>query len=459
MHQIPCQLGRRACLTNASRELPGARGDMIAQLLEAPRLVQLQMLEGAEHVGTRLWDIGERAWLEILRDAGRRFVDDQLPLGGQPIDLSEHARLVSEATGVPTLRAVKASLALADLLSTMEDVLDAQAPVASRDGGEGWVLAPAGRHVAVRIPGSYPTFNAAWLVALALRRPTLLCAAGDPFTPVRLIEALHAAGLPDGAVSLCFDEADALFERADQVVCPGDELPQPEGPPGRVKRYHRGSSKAVLLGAGDDRLWPRLAAMAVQGSGRLCTSLSALLVDGDALEPAAALAAALARWPVAPLDDAEAIVPAFPDRALARRIDAAIAAAEARGAIDLSARSGAGQRVVELDGACFLRPTVLLVDRGDPLFGAEFPFPFVTVASVPRAEAPAACCGSLIVSLIGHDRALLLRLILEPTIDKVFHGEHIDRGHRSSDPHEGFLADFLFHKKAVWPPIERARLS
>jgi thienamycin biosynthesis protein ThnO len=199
--------------------------------------------------------------------------------------------------------------------------------------------------------------------------------------------------------------------------------------------------------------------MAVQGSGRLCTNMKALIVDGDPAAPATSLAAAMARWSVAPLDDPQAIVPAFPDRELARRIDATIAAAEARGAVDLSARFGGRARVVDAGRARFLRPTVLLVDRGDPIFGAELPFPFVTVARVPRREIAAACRGSLVVSVIGDDMALVRELVREPTVDKVLHGEHIDRGYRATDPHEGFLADFLFHKKAVWPPSAGVRLS
>jgi thienamycin biosynthesis protein ThnO len=451
MQRLECRIGRARRATCAARALRGVRGDVVAVVPQAPRLLQLLMVEAASAAGARLRALDDRAWLALLRDAARRFVEDELPLGGAPMGLSEHARLVAEATGIPTLQVVQASLRLAEVLARMEETLDAQGlgPGAATRG-EGWVLAPAGRHVAVRIPGDHPAINATWLTALGMRRASLLCAAGDPLTSTRLLEALYAAGLPDGALSLCFDRGEALFEQADQVIWPGDEPDQLGGQLDRVKRYDHAGSKALLLEPGSEALWERLSDTAVRGSGRLCTNLSALLVSGDAEAAGAGLAEALARWTVAPLDDADAIVPAFPDRDLARQIEAAICAAEERGAVDLSAQVVGGPRLVELDGALFLRPTVLLVDRRDPLLGADLPFPFVTVAWVPRADMARTSRGSLMVSMLGDDDDLLRQLVLEPTIDKVCHGGGVDRGARAADPHEGLLADFLFRKKSVW---------
>jgi thienamycin biosynthesis protein ThnO len=222
-----------------------------------------------------------------------------------------------------------------------------------------------------------------------------------------------------------------------------------------LKHWHRGGSKAVLLERIGERASADLAAAAMEGCGRLCTKLSALLVAGDAAEAGTALAAALARWTIAPLDDAEAMVPAFPDHAVARRIDAIIKAAEARGAVDLSAETTGEPRFVKIDGALFLRPTVLLVHRGDPLLGAELPFPFVTVAAVPRDEMAQACRGSLAVTVLGEDERLRRTLRQDPTIDRVHCGGWISGGDRVNDPHEGRLVDFLFRSGSAG--LEAAR--
>jgi thienamycin biosynthesis protein ThnO len=424
---------------------------VVAEVSKASPDLQHRMLEATSRAAFRLCELGDSAWLALLRDAGRRFVEGELPLGEERLDLSKHARCVAETSGIPTLQVVKASLALAEALDGMEAILRAQGLPAGSPSASGVrpALAPAGRHMAVRVPDAHPAVHRTWLAALAMRRPVLLCAAGDPLTPARLVEALYAAGLPDGAVSLCFGEADLIFARADQVLWSGAAPAWLGERRERLRRDHHGGCKAVLLERACEQRSADLAASALAGSGRLCTKLSALLVAGDADEAGSALAEALARSTVAPLDDAEAIVPAFPDRALAERIDAIIAAAEARGAVDLSAHITGGPRLVELDGALFLRPTVLLVDCDDPLLGAELPFPFVTVAAVPRAELPRACRGSLAVALIGEDQRLDRALRLDPSIDRVLHGARISAGERADDPHEGLLAGFLFRMPAA----------
>jgi thienamycin biosynthesis protein ThnO len=126
-----------------------------------------------------------------------------------------------------------------------------------------------------------------------------------------------------------------------------------------------------------------------------------------------------------------------------------IEGALARGARDLSQEAGGGDLLPESDGLAFLRPTVLVLEAGDPLFGAELPFPFVTVTAASREEIPSLCRGSLIVALVGCGGELTEALAFEPTVDKVFADEDFDHGYRPDEPHEGFLADFLFHKKSV----------
>jgi thienamycin biosynthesis protein ThnO len=188
--------------------------------------------------------------------------------------------------------------------------------------------------------------------------------------------------------------------------------------------------------------------MATHGCGRLCTNLSGLAVSGDATAAAERLAEALA-IPVLPLDADRALVPAFPDRARADELSRLIEQEVAAGAVDVTAAVTGVPLRVDLDGLAYLRPTVLLVDAESPLWGMELPFPFVTVAKIPRSRLRAACAGSLIVAVPGDEPDLVDQLAEEPTVDKVFGGDDFDRGYDPVDPHEGYLADFLFRKKAV----------
>jgi hypothetical protein len=49
----------------------------------------------------------------------------------------------------------------------------------------------------------------------------------------------------------------------------------------------------------------------------------------------------------------------------------------------------------------------------------------------------------------GDDEALAQDLLLEPTIDKVFASGALSTEFDPREPHEGFLLDFLFQRKAV----------
>lgn len=453
---IPCMLGQRAYSGYETQAVYDGAGVEIARLTQAPRLIQQHMVRKAAEAGQAVRAIPEDGWIEVLGQAGRFF-------GGTAsmLDLQSEARFVSRASGLPSGRVLRAWQTLTNDLYRMRDILIAQspegtlAPYGTGASGHHWWWVPAGRHVAVRVPGNFPTISITWLIALAARRPVLLCASPkDPFTPLRMVKALYQSGLPDGSISLCYGDAPGFWALADQVLWPGDAPRCFAGKSGRVKLYHQGRSKTIVFdGAASPEVWARVAALAVQGCGRLCTNVSTVLVDRNAKAHGEALAEALLAYPVLPLENSRAIVPAFPDRRLAEQIAATLKGAAARGAVDLSWHAGQVPLLIELDGWLFLRPTVLLVEPEDPLFGAEYPFPFVTVSEVLPSEMTQACRGSLIVSLVGAGPGSIEDMVQEPSIDKVFYDKMFDRGYDPADPHEGFLADFLFRKKAVFPEI------
>lgn len=449
---VPAYSGSRPVMSNRPGRLDDGAGRQVARLGNAGRLVQFGMAQEAEKTARVLRGIADDAWFGLLRDAADR-VTARLDGG----ELDPWLRALSAATGLPSRRAARGVRTVAEDLGRMEEILAAQSPdgtvAAYRTGGDDprWSWRPAGRSVHVRVPDNFPTIGVEWLQALAARRPVLLStSARDPFTATLFTEALYAAGLPDNAVSLVHGDAPALRRLADQVLWPGEEVPG-DLAPGKVKTYHYGRSRALVGADGPKDAWERLAREAFAGCGRLCTNISSLVVLGDAEEAAGQLAREFATRPVLPLDDPSASVPAFPDRAardaLATRIEREIAA----GAVDVTEAATGVPLRVDLDGVAYLRPTVLLLDAGSPLFGTELPFPFTAVAHVPRSKAVAACAGSLIVSVVGEAGGLVRALAEEPGVDKVFGGEQFDRGYDPHDPHEGYLADFLFKKKAVLP--------
>ena len=452
---VPALSGIRPVQGSYPTVLYDVTGAPVARAGSVGRLVQFHMAERAGALSPVLRGVDDDSWFGLFSRAGRWLLD-ALHTDTTDETTPEVAALTaatSAVTGLPLARVRHGLASVADELLRLAQILTAQSPdgglAVYRTGvvaGRDWQWRPAGRSLYVRVPGNFPTITIEWVQALAARRPVLLGTTGDPFTSYLLASALYRAGLPDGALSLCHGDSSTLLRLADQVLWPGDA---PDGLGcATVKTYHSGRSKAVLTAAGSDDTYRRLARVAARGCGRLCTNLSALAVIRDAADAARRLAAQLSE-PVLPLVDPVANVPAFPDRrerdAIAERIEREIAA----GALDVTAEVTGSPLRVDADGAAFLRPTVLLVDVDCPLWGAELPFPFVAVAQVPRSRLREACTGSLIVALPDSDPALVAQFADDHGVDKVFAGEAFDHGYDPAEPHEGYLADFLFRKKPV----------
>ncbi|MEE6258686.1 aldehyde dehydrogenase family protein [Plantactinospora sonchi] len=457
---VPVWIGSRRVDRTRTVPLTGCDGRLVAHVAQAGRLMQHEMVERARQVAPLLSSVEESAWFAHFHRAAEivaRWLAD-----GR---LTDPARRLSRATGLPETRVLRGIAAVVGHLRRIEQIMAAQAPngdlAAYRTGdcGAPWRWLPTGRTCMVRVPANFPTIMIEWLQVLAARRPVLVNTSDrDPFTAGIFVAALYEAGLPDGAVSLVHGDASTWVRLADQVVWPGEHAP-PQHDPARLKTYHFGRSKVVL---GDEdpgaEVWTRLARLAFQGSGRLCTNMSALAVTGDPVRAARRLAEAFARYPARPLTEPAARVPAFPDRtefeALVRMVEREVAG----GAVDVTAEVTGQPLRIELDGVPYLRPTVLLTTADSPLFRTELPFPFTAVAPVERSRLGQACAHSLIVSVVGEDAEVVAALAAEPTITKVFSGALFDRGYQPEDPQEGYLADFLFQKKALLP-VPEARVD
>jgi thienamycin biosynthesis protein ThnO len=443
-------------LSSRSRPVRVLAGHQV-QVALASELVQQQMLESARGAVETLRESPDEEWWQIFASAAEeleRWVHDGA--------LASAFTTASACGGLPPRRVERGVLGVVRYLRELPEILAVQAPdgrlSAYRDGvgAAAWSWRPAGRMCAVRVPGNFPTMAVEWLQALAARRPVVVITSdGDPVVSCVLAAALYAAGLPPRALSVCHGHAETVWRGADQLVWPGENVPDGVAR-GCVKTYHFGRSKAVLLpGGAEPDTWRRLTQLAFAGSGRLCTNLSSLAIIGDrcaALAAARELARDFAAVPVLAIDDEAARAPAWPDTEEAEAVAAMLAGEVAAGAVDVTAEVLHDPLVTRRGGHVIVRPTVLLTEVGSPLFGTELPFPFVAVAPVARERVLDAVSDSLIVSVLdahAHDGELLEHLAAEPTIGKVFAGEHFDRGYRPCDPHEGYLADFLFQKKPV----------
>jgi thienamycin biosynthesis protein ThnO len=422
-------------------------GEPFGTVCQAPRLVQSDMLRRADDVFPLIQKIPSKEWHSIFINAGIEL--EEMIVTSSPLfmDVCNGIMLL---TGLPLTRVIQGFKAIASYLKDVENILAAQLPASGNKTHHAYFHEAT--HLAVKLPGNYPSVNINWLLALALRRPVVLnTSLRDPLSAQFLAQLLYKHGLPDHTLSIAPGAANYLFKNARQVLWAGAPGDQAFYPGASIKKYHQGQSKLLLEkdpGNITD-FWKRLRKLITWASGRVCTNVSTVLVYENEHGIAKRLATELSHCTIEPLDHPAAIVPAFQHREEALEIAERIGQAIREGAIDYSQKVTGDPLIQYLGGAVVLRPTVLLADVSNSIYGQEFPFPFVTVSKIDNQHLYGALKNSLITSVIGGNKDTLEFLSREKTIDKVFYNEAFDRGFNPLDTHEGFITDFLLGKKTI----------
>jgi hypothetical protein len=470
--------------------------------------------------------LGER--LEICRRAADLFADGELAIGweGETQSPADYLRDLSATTGIPRVLARANLEKLRATLAQMEDVIagltrgldagavapeapDAPAPAAlpsppnplnplnplprTSGGREAGVSSPAGApkaHGQLRpraassnhfqrttdvlgavLPSNSPGVHGLWLPAPALGVGVALKPGREePWTPLRLLAALAAAGCPPAALSCYFTGhagAAEILLRAGRSLLFGDAATvRPWRGDPRVQVHGPGFSK-VIFGADQLAEWPAhlelVASSILANGGRSCINASGVWLPRSRVgggtgggtaagrELAEALARRLAAVEPRPLDDPEAQLAAWPAPAAARRvsdwIDAQLAPGEAE---DLTAAVRGGGRVAELGGCTFLLPTVLWVrDPGHPLAHTELLFPFCAVVEAPPARLLAQIGPTLVATALTADEEFRRELLACRDIDHLHLGPVPTWSVSFDQPHEGNLFDLLYRRRAL----------
>lgn len=454
-----------------SREVAEPRsGGVLAQVGLANAGLVTRDARGAAAAALALRALPTRERIAICEAAAEIFAGAALPTseGGEGVPFDGYLALVSATTGLPLALCREHAGKLERALSGMgrivggltrglaPELLDA---MAGDEGGIPVSFHPTTDTLAVLLPSNAPGVNALWLPALALGVPVALKPGqGDPFTPLRLIRALMAAGLPAAAMSYYpggHEVGHALLAAHTRAMVYGDAatVSKLANRPG-VQAHGPGFSKLLL---GDDAAasWPDLLDVfetsVVSGAGRSCINASTIVVPSGADALADALAARLARMVPRPLDAPDARIAGFVDPALPEAIDRFIDAALCTpGATDVTARYRPGPRLVTAYGQRFLLPTVIRChDPQHPLARQEFLFPFVSVVELPTAAAPAWLGPTLSLTLITGDLTLRAAILRRPDIDRINLGpvptSRVDYG----QPHQGNLFELLWRRRAL----------
>ncbi len=418
--------------------------------------------------------------VERSKEAAGIFVEGEVRVGEGDDSMlqgpEEYVRHLSSTTGMPHALARanmgKIHFVLANLDTVLQGLSRGLDPaVLDRGWGE-----EDGRTVSYRcltdtlgvvLPSNSPGVHSLWIPALGLKVPvTLKPGSREPWTPLRVTQALIQAGLPREAFGFYPSShagAGEILLRSGRSMLFGDRstVGAWANDP-RVQLHGPGWSK-VILGADQASAWrdhvELLATSVAANGGRSCINASGVWIEaskpGLGREVAEALAERLAGIEALPLDHPDAGLAAFPDPSLAHRmsdlVDGHLAAG---GAEDLTARYREGGRVVEVDGYTYLLPTVVWCDDpGHPLARMELLFPFVSIVELPADELLDRVGSTLVASAITQDPESIRRLVECPDLERLNLGAVPTSQVDWDQPHEGNLFLHLYQQRAMQAAI------
>lgn len=411
--------------------------------------------------------------IERCQAAAEIFMKATLPVGGEHTQsVDEYVAALSATSGLPHslchANMQKCALVLREMPTILRGLLRGMDPsvidggsghsIATHDGVPVWYT-PNTDSLGAVLPSNSPGVHSLWLPAIALGTPVVLKPGREePWTPMRLVRAMMAAGIPAEAFSLYptdHEGAAVVLESTGRALLFGDAKVAAKYAGDESIEIHGPGRSKVLFGADEAANWEQymdvLMDSVAGNGGRSCINASAIYTPSHAPEIAAALAARLAELGPKDYTDENACLAAFAKPAFADAMDSAIEAGLAKGgARDLCAEQRGTPRRIEHQGAAFLLPTVVLCDNQDhALANTEYMFPFVSVVQVPQEEMLERIGPSLVVSAITRDQEFLDGLLSCAEIQRLNLGPLPTSKIEWDQPHEGNLFEFLYSRRAL----------
>jgi acyl-CoA reductase-like NAD-dependent aldehyde dehydrogenase len=318
---------------------------------------------------------------------------------------------------------------------------------------------PTTSSLGVSLPSNAPAVNSLWIPAPVMKIPVLLKPGReDPFSPLRIVQAMIAAGFPKEAFGFyptTHEGGDTLLTTCGRGIAFGNDS--------TLKKYsafpsisvHGTGRSKILIGEDMIERWPEFLEVMVQSisanGGRSCINTSAILVPSHRDEIAAALAKELVKIEPHARDHPQAVLCGIANTALADGIDDLITAhLKDAGAKDVTAAFREGPRKVEAHGQIYLRPTLVSCDDpGHALANTEFMFPYASIVEMPQDEMLANIGQTLVVSAFTEDPRFIEQLLLSPDIERLNLGAFPTNRVQWEQPHEGNLFEFLYHRRAI----------
>ena len=401
--------------------------------------------------------------IAMCLDAARLFTTVNLPLDGGMQSPEDYIKQVSGTTGLPEVLCEQNMDKIKGMLENIETVLDGLTrglDLQILDTGWGCQTERTMSYVCETdglgavLPSNSPGVHSLWIPSVPLKVPLVLKPGREePWTPYRIAQAFMEAGMPPEAFSFYptdYPGANEILFRCGRSMLfgSGSTVASWVNDP-RIEIHGPGRSK-IIIHEGQNGNWENYLDLIVESvsknGGRSCINASGVWVTENGKQMAEVIAARLLQIEPKPLDDPDAGIAAWANPKAAHSISALIDRhLKEPGATELTT----GDRVVELDGCTFLRPTVIWCeDHEHPLANAEFPFPFVSVVEVEAKNLVKSIGSTLVASVISDDDKLIEELIATPQIDRLNIGAIPTNQISWDSPHEGNLFEHLYRQRA-----------
>lgn len=408
--------------------------------------------------------------VEICADAGELFLHGDLPIAqdGPTQSRGDFINQLSATSGLPHALIGRNMDKIAYVMTHMRDIiagLTRGLDLSVIDSGSGEQAGVAVSYFAVTnalgaiLPSNSPGVNSLWLPAVAMKVPIVLKPGREePWTPLRIMRALIAAGFPKEAVLYYptgHDGSNTIIQSCGRLLLFGDEktVSRYAGNPA-VEVHGPGRSK-VLVGQDQMDHWQDhldvLVDSVVNNGGRSCINASTIVVPSHGREVAQALAERFTKIQPRGVDDPKATLAGFANAKVAQWIDESIDQhLKTRGATDITGELRSSPRRITRDGATYLLPTVIWCESSDhPLANTEFMFPFTSVVEVPADQMLQWIGPSLVVTAITEDENWIDKLLRCPLIERLNIGSMPTSHVNWEQPHEGNLFEFLYRRRAI----------
>lgn len=401
--------------------------------------------------------------IEMSKKAGQLFTTADLPLDTGTQSPIDYIKQVSGTTGLPETLCRENMTKIQMMLENIETVLNGltrglDLNILDRGWGlqNGHLLSYVCEtdSLGAVLPSNSPGVHSLWIPAVPLKVPLVLKPGREePWTPYRISQAFMEAGVPPEAFSFYptdYPGANEILFRCGRSMLFGSGAtvaPWLNDP--RVEIHGPGRSKIIIYEQNNDNWQDHLDLIVesvTKNGGRSCINASGVWTTSQGRKIAEVLAERLLKIEPKPLDHPEAGIAAWANPKAAHSISSLIdQQLMQNGAIELTN----GDRVIELDGCTFLRPTVIWCeDPEHPLANTEFPFPYVSVVEVPAATLTKSIDATLVATVITDDVKLTQELIAAPFVDRLNIGAIPTNKISWNSPHEGNLFEHLYRERA-----------